>query len=168
MADKKDPVEQEELISDEKANESLAIDISKLTHQQLMDLKDKLAEIEDEEEHPVTGTSGISDSIHVIAERPGNAKAFAMRDYLATRPRVTFLIPRKEGEPANIVETVIMNGWRFNIKKGEYVDIPIDVADILKASYAHTMNDNQQFLVNNIGRKTDEVTGAPKDPSQLS
>lgn len=149
---------------EDETNPDLPLDLSKLSQDQKKAL---LEQLQQETAEPAKGKSGISDSDAVDADEAHGDRAIAMKNYLSKCRRVTFLIPRKENEPMNVVETVIMNGWRFNIKKGEFVDLPVPVAEILKASYAHTMNDNQPYLVANIGTKIDEVTGQPKDPSQL-
>lgn len=52
-----------------------------------------------------------------------------MRNYFAARPKVSIYIP--EGQD----EHVIVNGYAFHLKRGEQVEVPVDVADILKTSW---------------------------------
>jgi hypothetical protein len=52
-----------------------------------------------------------------------------MRDYFATRPKVSIYIPESQDEH------VIINGYAFHLKKGEQVEVPVDVADILKEAW---------------------------------
>lgn len=162
IEDDEEQEETESRISDN--TDPSVIDTSKLSKEEKLAL---IKQLEEETITAPTGPSGISDSHAVTADEAHGERAIAMRDYLSKCKRVMFIIPRKEGEPPNVVETVIMNGYRFNIKKGEFVDLPLPVAEILRASYAHTMNDNQPYLIANVGQRLDEVTGQPKDPSRL-
>lgn len=52
-----------------------------------------------------------------------------MRRYFATRPKVTVFIPADQDEH------VIINGYGFHLKRGEQVEVPVDVAEILRDSW---------------------------------
>jgi len=57
-------------------------------------------------------------------------------EVLKQQPKVSFLIPRAEGEDAELAyETVQINGHRMEIKKGVMVQIPQQVAEILAEKY---------------------------------
>lgn len=65
----------------------------------------------------------------------GKRKA-EMAEILKKQPKVAFLIPRVEGEDANLAyETVQINGHRMEIRKGVMVNIPQQVAEILANKY---------------------------------
>lgn len=60
-----------------------------------------------------------------------------MRDYFATRPKVSIFIP------AGKDEHVIINGYGFHLKRGEQVEVPIDVAEILRDAWKGRANANK-------------------------
>ena len=83
--------------------------------------------------------------------KPGRTltKEEIMKDNLSKQPKVSIIIPLEKGESKNAVETVILNGYRLNIKKGVYVEVPKQVADIIKDSYQQTeqaIQDAQKVL----------------------
>lgn len=75
-------------------------------------------------------------------------KSEIMKEALAKQPKVSIYIPLEKGESKNAVETVILNGYRLNIKKGVYVEVPKQVADIIKDSYQQTLNAQENALKN--------------------
>lgn len=52
-----------------------------------------------------------------------------MREYFAERPKVTVFIPADQDEH------VIINGYGFHLKRGEQVEVPIDVAEVLRDAW---------------------------------
>lgn len=74
----------------------------------------------------VVGTPGVTGG-----RVPVGSKAEKMRDKLALQPKVRIMIPRKSEEAKGITESVILNGYRINIRKGSYVDVPESVAKII-------------------------------------
>lgn len=59
---------------------------------------------------------------------------------LAKEPKVNFIIPLADGEKPGASEIVNINGYQLTIKKGEMVEIPKSVANILADHYRFTMN----------------------------
>lgn len=62
---------------------------------------------------------------------------------LAKEPKTNFIIPLSSGEKPGAYEIVNINGYQLTIKKGEMVEIPKSVADILAEHYRITMNAGQ-------------------------
>lgn len=65
---------------------------------------------------------------------PLGGKAEAMKKALAKQPKVTIMIPLLDGEKSGTTFSVILNGYRLNIRKGMYVEVPKQVADVIKDS----------------------------------
>jgi hypothetical protein len=80
-------------------------------------------------------------------------KAERMRLQLEKQPKVAILIPLGSGEVAGSTESVILNGHRVNIRKGEYVYVPEQVARVVMESQQQTAQaiDNY-FLMNAEGK----------------
>jgi hypothetical protein len=80
-------------------------------------------------------------------------KAERMRQHLEKQPKVPIMIPLTPGEVAGSTETVILNGHRLNIRKGEYVHVPEQVARVIMESQQQTAQaiDNY-FLMNSEGK----------------
>lgn len=63
---------------------------------------------------------------------PLGGKARAMRDFLAKQPKVRIMIPLANGEKTGVTQSVILNGYPMYIRKGEYVEVPEQVAQVLE------------------------------------
>jgi hypothetical protein len=75
------------------------------------------------------------------------------RKKLESSPKTMFIIPLGSGEKPGAYEIVNINGYQLTIKKGEMVEIPIPVANILADHYRITMNAGQDKLVNRVETK---------------
>ncbi len=58
-------------------------------------------------------------------------KAQKMKEYLWSQPKVTIMIPLEQGEKEGTTLPVTLNGYRLNIRKNTYVEVPKPVADLL-------------------------------------
>lgn len=98
--------------------------------------KGKLAtpeEIEEEEKDEPAPEIGISGG-----HTPVGSKAEMMKAKLALQPKVRIIIPLEGKEKTGATESVILNGYRLNILKGAYVDVPEQVAEIIMESQHQT------------------------------
>lgn len=77
---------------------------------------------------------------------PAGSKAERMKATLAAQPKVTVLIPLGSGEKKGVTESVILNGYRLNIKKGVYVPVPQQVAEVIRASNDQTVEAENHAL----------------------
>jgi len=53
---------------------------------------------------------------------------------LASQPRVRIIIPKGDKDPEGAFETVQINGYTTQIKKGVYVEVPEQIAQIIMDS----------------------------------
>lgn len=70
-----------------------------------------------------------------------------MKEHLEAQPKVSFLIPLLPGEPEGSYETVCLNGYLMQIKKGVLVELPEQVAEILANKYNVEMSAGSEKLV---------------------
>ena len=66
-------------------------------------------------------------------------------EQLAKKPKVSFIIPLGEGEAEGAFEIVNLNGYQLTIKKGDYVEIPKPIADLLAAHYRINMTAGREY-----------------------
>lgn len=64
--------------------------------------------------------------------------ALATKQKLAAEPKVRMMIPLDPGEKAGAYRTVLINGYRFDVRKNTMVDLPQSVAALLTKSYSIT------------------------------
>jgi hypothetical protein len=57
---------------------------------------------------------------------------------LAKQPKVRIMIPREKNDPVGASETVQINGYTIQIMKGEYVEVPEQIAKIIMDSQQQT------------------------------
>ena len=80
----------------------------------------------------------VTPGVEEVRFRVGS-KAAKMKARLAKQPKVTILIPLEPGEPRGATMSVIINDYRLNIRKGMYVEVPRQVATIIKDSQKQTI-----------------------------
>ncbi len=66
------------------------------------------------------------------------SKAQRMKENLAGQPTVRILVPFEGTEKRGATVPVTLNGFRLNVPKGVYVDVPQQVADVLQQSTMET------------------------------
>ncbi len=101
---------------------------------------------DEQETKPATKKQETKPASEVQTPARPMTKAEIMKDKLSKQPKVRIFIPLEKGESKNAVETVILNGYRLNIKKGSYVDVPQQVADIIKDGYQQTIEAQNNAL----------------------
>ena len=65
---------------------------------------------------------------------PVGSKEETMKKALAKQPKKTVFIPLGETENIRATKSVILDGYRLNIQKGVYVDVPEQVFEIIMES----------------------------------
>jgi hypothetical protein len=121
---------------------------------QILDLQEKLEKTDkrvDEKNFLANNTTPEDVKLH-------QTKAERMKANLESQPKVRIMI-NLEGKEVRgkSVETVILNGYRLNIPKGVYVDVPQQVADVI-ANYQSATEDalHNKYEINDGNRdKTD-------------
>lgn len=68
-----------------------------------------------------------------VISRP-QTKIEIIKAKLATQPKVRIIIPKEKNDSEGAFETVQINGYTYQIKKGVYVEVPQQIADIIMAS----------------------------------
>jgi hypothetical protein len=85
-------------------------------------------------------TPGPNDAVAAnTAHVPRGGKVEAMRNKLAAEPKVRVLIPLTNGEKAGVTQSVILNGYSLYIRKGDYVEVPKSVAEVLDIKLKHKL-----------------------------
>jgi len=69
--------------------------------------------------------------------QPGS-KAVIMKKFLLSQPRVRIFIPRQQGADPNIRQSVTLNSYRLDLPKNTYIDVPLEVANIITESLNQT------------------------------
>ena len=106
-------------------------------------------------EQPKTfSASQQSENIGVTYQR----KAHQMKEILEKQPKVAFMIPKQEGDGDGAFDTVQINGFRIEIKKGVMVNIPQQCAEILADKYRIHAEAGNQFRLNRNDRVEDALS----------
>lgn len=93
-------------------------------------------------------------------EQVHKSKEQAMKEHLAKQPKVRMYIPLEGAEKVGTVYPVVMNGYRLNVPKGVYVDVPQPVADILRTSLQQTEEAGAQYRLDKAPKeRNDALTG---------
>lgn len=89
-------------------------------------------------------------------------KKKTMKEILDEQPKVSYLIPYTDGE--NLPYTaVIINGYRYEIKHGERVEIPESVARILDNSNETLRKINQEYRDMTVGSGRNLTDSTPAE-----
>ena len=65
-------------------------------------------------------------------------KALQMKENLNKQQKVRMFLPLEGTEKPGAFVPVTLNGYRLNVPKGVYVDVPEQVADVLRESFDQT------------------------------
>lgn len=68
------------------------------------------------------------------AAAPAGSKAEAMKLKLMAQPKVRIFVPLEGKEKLGVTISVILNGYRLNVPKGVYIDVPEQVAEVIADS----------------------------------
>lgn len=84
-------------------------------------------------------------------KQPLTGKAQMMRKILMSQPRVPVYIPLGPEEKIGSTHQVTLNGYTMFIRKGQQVDVPVQVREVLEEKFRHQMNLREHPLrVSNI------------------
>ena len=88
-------------------------------------------------------------------------RALATKRKLAAEPKVRMMIPLDPGEKAGAYRPVLINGYRFDVRKNTMVDLPESVASLLAASYSITTDivENNPLNLAHASEKTQDALG---------
>jgi hypothetical protein len=97
-------------------------------------------ESEPESPEEITPAPAPEPEVVLSAHAPMGSKARAMRDHLASEPKVRVFIPLASGEKQGVTQSVILNGYPLYIRKGTYVNVPESVAEVLETKLKEKMS----------------------------
>ena len=98
---------------------------------------DKTEGYTDEDEKETATTSSSAPSLKLNEAKLDSAQKKMLKK-LHAQPKVKIIIPKEESESEDAYETVQINGYTWQIKKGGYVSVPKQVADIIMESQQQT------------------------------
>ena len=97
------------------------------------------------------------EEIKLVAATHG-AKAARMKEMLEKQPKVRIMIPLEGGEnPKDAQLPITINGYRFNVPKGKYVNVPEQVADMIAESYNQTEAAGRDFRLDQRSQATQDA-----------
>ena len=85
-----------------------------------------------------------------------------MKEILDEQPKVSYLIPYTDGEELPYT-AVTINGYRYEIKHGERVEIPESVARILDNSNETLRKINQEYRDMTVGNGRNLTDSTPAE-----
>jgi len=92
------------------------------------------------------------------------SKAEVMKASLLTQKKVNMLIPLPEGSDPKVLHSVTLNGYRLDFPTNTYIDVPYQIAEVVRKSNNQTVIAQSQFLAVNAkgddnGRSRGEALG---------
>lgn len=75
------------------------------------------------------------------------SKAAIMKVNLLSQPRVSIFIPRREGESPKVTLSVNLNGYRLDLPKQTYLELPKQVAEVIIESQRQQVQALQPFRI---------------------
>ena len=100
------------------------------------------------EEPKVEETKKVSKS-RKGSEIEWQGKAKTTRDKIMAEPKIKFLVPLDINEKQGTILPVTINGWRLNIPKGIFIDLPQSIAVMLAEKYQITSEAGKEFDLSN-------------------
>ena len=67
-----------------------------------------------------------------------DSKAERMKEHLLSQPRVRMMISRPDGESKSVEQSVTLNGYRLDLPKNTYLDLPQQIAEVIRQSQGQT------------------------------
>ena len=110
----------------EQKNERIQVELTKEEIEALKDIQAAKAEIAKKEEDIANRTKELSDKELALEARKTSTKL------KNTQKMVSVIIPKSERNPDDKAVPVTINGYTWNIKRGEEVEVPEEVKRILK------------------------------------
>lgn len=151
-------------------------DYSSLTYQELRDAakgrnldasgtKDELInrlKAADGAQAPSAPAAGGAPLTNVNLDRVYKTRAMEMKAILDAQPKVRIFIPFENGEnPAQAVklpQIVNIKGYQFTVPRGQYVEVPQQVADMIQERLESEGKAGREFLIGNDERRQDALS----------
>ena len=82
-----------------------------------------------------------------------------MKEHLESQPKVSFMVPRDPLESESLsYESVQINGYRMEVKKGVMVQLPQQVAELLANKYQVELNAGSDMRIDRQDQVRDALT----------
>ena len=107
---------------------------------------DEVEESEDVDEVKKVEDGVVTPGVEEVRFQSGG-KAARMKAKLAKQRKVRVIVQLMDGEKRGSTMSVILNGYRLNIQKGVYVDVPEQIADIIMESQQQTVLASEHELL---------------------
>lgn len=76
------------------------------------------------------------------------------KETLLAQPRVTIMIPRDEGEAEGIPQSATINGYRLDLPKNAYIEVPEAIAKLIMDSHKQTQVALAQGRIDSSDKKS--------------
>lgn len=93
-----------------------------------------------------------------VRTNPAGGKAKAMKDSLLVQGRVRVLIPVDSGSDPSVPFSVCLNGYRLDLPRNQYIDVPQQVAEVIMNSHSQTVRALEQFKIGGNKAKEDALS----------
>lgn len=80
------------------------------------------------------------------------SKAFIMKESLLCQKKVSVMIPVESGSDPTVPFDVCLNGYRLSLPRNQYIDLPVQIAELIMKSHNQT---NAALAQMQIGREKD-------------
>lgn len=75
----------------------------------------------------------------VLTDPDKDSKAERMKQFLLSQKKVLILIPLPEGTDPKVLHSVTLNGYRLDFPTNAYIDVPEQVAEVIRQSNNQTV-----------------------------
>lgn len=101
--------------------------------------EDEIKKLKIDNQEAINAFKPLDGTEKVAVEEAHKSKAQRMKEHLDSQPRVTIMVPLEGKEIAGkTFLPVQLNGFAMNIPKGQYVEVPQQIADIVRDSQQMT------------------------------
>lgn len=84
-------------------------------------------------------------------------KVDVMKEHLKKQPKVRMMIPLEGSEKIGATVPITLNGYRVNVPKGVYVDVPEQISKMIEESFNQTQKAGENFRIDMKGKNVQEA-----------
>ena len=88
---------------------------------------------------------------------PRDGKAKVMKQALLSQSKVRVMIPVDSGSSPDVPFSVTLNGYRLDLPRNQYIDVPEQVAEVIMNSHSQTNQALNQFKIGGDKAKEDAL-----------
>lgn len=83
-----------------------------------------------------------------LTDPDSGSKAETMKKHLLEQPRVSIFVPKAETEDPKIKLSVTLNGYRLDLPKNVYLEVPLQIAEVIRESLNQQASALLPFQIN--------------------